>query len=121
MCRYAMSGPYKDTYACFDCRKSFKQTSRHDLVPEVYERLEFKCPQCAAPMVSMGKDFRAPKQSDLKQWKKVAILYRHGITFHSCGCGPGYRPAELRQLPEFLEKSVHKRSKGEQLLLRLVK
>ncbi|WP_127539321.1 hypothetical protein [Paenibacillus illinoisensis] len=120
MCRYAMSGPYKDTYACFDCRKSFKQTSRHDLAPEVYERLECKCPQCAAPMVSMGKDFRAPKQSDLKQWKKVATLYRHGFTYHSCGCGPGYRPAELRELAEFLEKSVHKRSEGERLLLRLV-
>ena len=33
MCRYAMSGPYKDIYACFNCRKSFKQVSRYDLSP----------------------------------------------------------------------------------------
>lgn len=25
MCRYAMSGPYKRHYACFSCRKAFKQ------------------------------------------------------------------------------------------------
>lgn len=27
MCRYAIYGPYKDIYACFKCRKVFKQTS----------------------------------------------------------------------------------------------
>src|SRR5918994_424939 len=25
MCRYAMYGPYKSHFACFDCRKAFKQ------------------------------------------------------------------------------------------------
>ena len=25
MCRYASSGPYKDRYACFVCRKAFKR------------------------------------------------------------------------------------------------
>jgi len=83
MCRYALSGPYKDIYACFICRKSFKQVSRHDLSPEVVAQLEYKCPQCATSMVSMGQDFQAPKQNDTKQWTKVMMLYRHGFTYHA--------------------------------------
>lgn len=31
MCRYAIYGPYKDIYACFKCRKVFKQTSASKL------------------------------------------------------------------------------------------
>jgi hypothetical protein len=30
MCRYAIRGPYKIHYACFDCRKAFKQPSIED-------------------------------------------------------------------------------------------
>jgi hypothetical protein len=30
MCRYAIRGPYKIHYACFDCHKSFKQPSIED-------------------------------------------------------------------------------------------
>ncbi|MEK4525482.1 hypothetical protein NST38_08785 [Paenibacillus sp. FSL H8-0104] len=120
MCRYALSGPYKDIYACFICRKSFKQVSRHDLSPEVVAQLEYKCPQCAKSMVSMGQDFQAPKQNDTKQWTKVMMLYRHGFTYHNCGCGAGYRPAELRQLSEFLEQQeAGKGSVGKRLLRRL--
>lgn len=120
MCRYAMSGPYKDIYACFNCRKSFKQVSRDDLGPEVVAQLEYKCPQCAASMVNMGQDFQAPKQNDTKQWTKVMILYRHGYTFHNCGCGAGYRPADLRELSAFLEQQeAGKGSEGKRLLQRL--
>lgn len=32
MCRYAMSGPYKRHYACFSCRKAFKQPSIEDFL-----------------------------------------------------------------------------------------
>lgn len=32
MCRYAYSGPYKIHYACFDCRKAFKQPSFEDWI-----------------------------------------------------------------------------------------
>ncbi|MEK4369855.1 MULTISPECIES: hypothetical protein [Paenibacillus] len=120
MCRYALSGPYKDIYACFICRKSFKQVSRHDLSPEVVAQLEYKCPQCATSMVSMGQDFQAPKQNDTKQWTKVMMLYRHGFTYHNCGCGAGYRPADLRELSDFLEQQeAGKGSEGKRLLQRL--
>jgi hypothetical protein len=30
MCRYAMSGPYKEHFACFSCRKAFKQPPIED-------------------------------------------------------------------------------------------
>lgn len=121
MCRYAMNGPYKEVFACFACRKSFKQTSKYDLEPGIYETLEPVCPQCGTPMHSMGQDFRAPKQKDAKQWAKVIALYEHGFTYHNCGCGAGYRPAEPRELPAFLEEHAsRKRSDGERLLQRLL-
>ena len=68
----------------------------------------------------MGLDFRAPKHSDIKQWKKAEILYRNGITFHSCGCdGPGYRPKRLDEVERFLaasEEVNRRKSEGEKLL-----
>ena len=68
----------------------------------------------------MGLDFKVPKRSDDKQWKKVEILYRNGIHFGSCGCnGPGYRPKRLGEVERFLatseEVNRHK-SEGEKLL-----
>lgn len=71
-------------------------------------------------MKGMGHDFKAPKQTDVKQWKKVEILYQHGFTYHSCGCdGPGYRPAQLNEVNEFLEKNKRFKTEGEKLLNRL--
>jgi hypothetical protein len=67
-------------------------------------------------MHNMGKDFKAPKQSDVKQWKKVEILFQHGFNYHSCGCcGPGLRPAELRDVEAFLADQLPQ-SEGEKLL-----
>jgi hypothetical protein len=119
MCRYAESGPYKEKFACFECRKMFKQTSRWELrhqmrVDSTGKRLA-KCPECGNLMHNMGLDFHAPRQSDIKQWRKVAILHAHGIDFSSCGCGgPGERPATLRDVPAFLEKIVLEQQHREQ-------
>ena len=66
-------------------------------------------------MSDMGFDFKAPKKTDSKQWEKVKLLFRNGFTFHSCGCGPGLRPAELAQVKEFLEENLTQ-SEGEKLL-----
>lgn len=114
MCRYA-EHTYKEPFACFDCRKVFKQTSRWELPPsrrpKVGEARVVLCPQCAKPMAEMGHDFKAPKQADLDQWEKVRILHAHGFSFHSCGCcGPGYRPTELAEVFDFVES---KRSKSD--------
>ncbi|WP_409178828.1 hypothetical protein [Brevibacillus fortis] len=120
MCRYGMYGPYKQIYACFPCRKVFKQTSKYELTEEEWNKIKHRCPQCGEEMKDMGHDFKAPKQADVKQWKKVEILYQHGFTYHSCGCGgPGYRPAQLNEVNEFLEKNKRFKTEGEKLLNRL--
>ena len=122
MCRYAFH-TYKEPFACFACRKSFKQQSRWEL-PESErpapgaERLVL-CPQCRHPMADMGLDFKAPPKDDIDQWEKVRALYSAGFTFHSCGCcGPGYRPTELKEVEEFIE-SNRRLSEGEALLRKI--
>lgn len=124
MCRYGQY-TYKDNFACFKCRKAFKKTSRWELPEEVRpaegERRICKCPQCGEEMADMGLDFKAPKNSDVKQWRKVEILYQHDFTFHSCGCcGPGFRPKELNEVFDFIDGSKSK-SEGEMLLQKIDK
>ncbi|MMZ60643.1 hypothetical protein D1872_227510 [compost metagenome] len=119
MCRYAMYGPYKDIYACFACRKVYKQTSSGEMPAGTYELLTHPCPQCSTPMKHMGHDFHAPKQTDVRQWRKVERLYEHGYAYHSCGCGgPGPRPAHLQDVDTFLKERRTFGSEGEALLSR---
>ncbi|MEO8609923.1 MAG: hypothetical protein ABI690_18665 [Chloroflexota bacterium] len=105
MCRYAVHS-YKRHTVCFGCRLALKAVS--------------VCPYCHHAMISMGLDFKAPKRGDVKQWKKVEILYQNGINFHSCGCnGPGYRPRRLDEVEHFLATSGEinrRKSEGEKLL-----
>ena len=120
MCRYGIYGPYKQHYACFDCRKAFKQLPDCDLPDHVVqERAEdhtVKCPDCGSPMNSMGPDFKAPRKTDKKQWAKVALLFEHGFAYHSCGCcGPGYRPANIKEAEVFIHQS-RSLSEAEQIL-----
>ena len=61
MCRYGMS-TYKEPFACFECRKSFKQTNYYELPdhvrPASIEQRVVKCPQCGNQMANMGHDFK---------------------------------------------------------------
>src|SRR4051812_10210095 len=103
MCRYAF-GLYKQHYACFNYRKTFRWPHGGiRIMPSSVGTLPVPdCPQCSAPMKAMGLDFKAPKQNDVRQWKKVEILYAHGYAFHSCGCnGPGARAEALRDVEPF--------------------
>src|SRR3954453_22868801 len=113
MCRYAMSGPYKDRFACFRCRKAFKRRKAEDLPSRMRGDEEapepVRCPDCRGAMHDMGMDFKAPPKQDVRQWKKVELLFAHGFTFHSCGCcGPGLMPAELREVQAFLDEKLAK-------------
>jgi hypothetical protein len=91
MCRYGFKS-YKNHYACFNCLHGFARNGH-----------EGACPNCGDKMHSMGPDFKVPPHRDVKQWKKVEKLYKNGFRFGSCGCnGPGYRPAELSQVDQFL-------------------
>lgn len=102
MCRYG-EHTYKQKYACFACRKMFRRP--------VAGRSAV-CPECGLAMSMMGRDFKAPRQADVRQWRKVELLVRRGYAFDSCGCfGPGARPATLREVPAFLEEQ--ERAKGE--------
>ncbi|GCE21485.1 hypothetical protein [Dictyobacter kobayashii] len=93
MCRFGFT-QYKDHYACFRCRKTFRY---HQATT---------CPQCRRPLAAMGLNFRAPKQRAKEQWQVLEILYQHDINFSSCGCnGPGYRPTRMRDLPAFLAQA----------------
>ena len=112
MCRYGMSGPYKPHYACFACRRAFKQSANA-------AKEEVRCPECAEPVHDMGLDFKPPRKTDAKQWEKVRILFQHGFAFHSCGCcGPGLRPQELNQVQQFLADHLSQ-SEGERLLAQI--
>ncbi len=122
MCRYAQYGPYKLHYACFACRKVFRQLHESEVPAHLrlghgQERVVC-CPECKQLMHDMGYDFKAPPTKAKEQWQVIEQLHAHGITFHSCGCsGPGYRPTKLRDLKSFLEHAVSK-TPGEQLLAR---
>jgi DNA-directed RNA polymerase subunit RPC12/RpoP len=94
-------------YACFSCRKVFKQSwSDQDGVNV--------CPECAKPMSYMGTAFRAPKQLNVDQWKKAELLIAAGFDFTKDG---GPKPRTLKDLPAFLEAHrLARRSTGERLL-----
>jgi len=123
MCRYAYAGPYKDRYACFVCRKAFKRRKAEDLparmrvAGEAGSRAVVRCPDCGGAMNNMGMDFAAPRRADVRQWRKVELLFERGVAFGSCGCGPGLRPVAPREVGVFLEDELGK-SEGERLLER---
>ena len=123
MCRYG-EHTYNEPFACFGCRKSYKQVSRWRLPenqrPAKGAAREVPCPQCGKLMADLGKDFNAPKQTNVEQWEKVRLLFEAGFTFHSCGCcGPGYRPVELKEVKDFIF-SQRNSPEGAQLLERVM-
>lgn len=60
-----------DCSICLDCRLSFKGTD--------------KCPSCGKPLIGMGKKFKAPRRTNLNQWRKVAMMVEYGYGH----CRPG--------------------------------
>jgi len=65
---------YARHLACFTCRKMFnhKAASFRDWSRKV------DCPQCGTVLNDMGHDFKAPRKNDIKQWRKVELLFRRG-------------------------------------------
>jgi len=97
--------PYKQHFACFDCRKTFKRRRSDDLAGFDHNKeTDAKCPECGKLMANMGLDFEAPKKDDIKAWRHIRRLYSVGITYHSCGCtGPGYIPNDKEALIQYFE------------------
>jgi hypothetical protein len=126
MCRYAWHN-YRDHFACFECRKSFKYWQYAECDEEVFrtkQRLlhvprEIVCPECSKPMIDMGLDFKAPRKADVNAWTILQALAENGFTFHGCGCYVGFKPPRtLREVPQWLEEHRRK-STGEKLLDRV--
>src|SRR3982751_1460370 len=61
-------------FACFACRKSFKR-------PQSWNSLHRKCPHCGGAAIMLDQKFKAPRTSDLKQWRKVQALVEAGFRF----------------------------------------
>lgn len=107
---------YKDHYACFQCRKAFKQPNVLDLPewerPRRDEQRVIPCPECGEAMHNMGHAFKPPRRNAIKQWEKVEILFHNGIRFDFNGwAGPGYRPETMRELEPFLKDTRFKTKK----------
>ena len=94
-------------WACLACRKVFKK-------PDADASARVPCPDCGQPMTRMGKAFRAPRDANLAQWQKVELLAHNGFVFHKDG---GERPAQLSEVPGFLEAQARRRMKPGQRLL----
>jgi hypothetical protein len=123
MCRYAWHN-YRDHFACFDCRKAFKYWQWEETDKASFDRAqrlrhvprEIVCPDCSKQMADMGLDFKAPPKKGAEAWEILRALYKHGFTFHSCGCSVGVRPPQtLREVPQWIEQH-RRRGKGEKLL-----
>ena len=128
MCRYAWHN-YRDHFACFQCRKAFKQWQWEDCEEGQWKAKprmhhvprEIVCPDCSRPMVDMGLDFKAPPKDDCEAWRILERLHENGYAFHGCGCDVGFTPPRrLRDVSAWLE-ARQKRSPGESLLKTFVK
>ena len=89
-------GPdYLVAHACFDCRKSFKYSIVRNIPPV--------CPQCKQPLSEMGRAFKAPKKSEISQWKKVKKLWDAGYRFPTNSYKPVQYPKTLKEVDVFIK------------------
>lgn len=74
---------FKQHYACFGCRKTFKAAGEFLLVKVLtprglrFDRVPRKvpCPDCGAVMARMGRLFRAPKRAKVREWASLAARF----------------------------------------------
>ncbi|PQA95854.1 hypothetical protein B0A69_05655 [Chryseobacterium shigense] len=77
------------------------------LTKEINAR-QIKCPECGTLMADLGRDFKAPKKTAVKEWKIVEGLFQIGRCFHSCGCdGIGYIPKKPKDYEQYLRNTLH--------------
>ncbi len=75
-------GPYPGAYyksylACFTCHKMVRKRSGWEF-GQVTHTGQIKCPECSGPLANMGKAFRPPRQTAIRQWRKIEQEYRQG-------------------------------------------
>lgn len=92
-----MNPPYNMSFACLECHKSFKRGVHIDNgIPD-----ELHCPDCGQPSYNFGRNFKAPKRSNLRQWEKIRFLKNHGFRFQKIR--PHLDNDETIPYPETLE------------------
>ena len=100
-------------HACFTCRKVFKKTvpgKSRELHRDCYmlgmtETVSFRCPQCGGSLHAMGKTFRAPRSSQVEQWKVVEALFQEGFRFMSGRGSHAELPTRLRDVEPFIREN----------------
>lgn len=119
MCRYGFNA-YKDTYACFTCRKGFKRRLDKDILPQDQRDSDIvRCPDCGGEMKNLGKDLRLPARKADEKWAAIEYLSLQNYNFYSCGCwGIGPVPQDLATAKSLAENPRPK-SEGETLLMKL--
>jgi hypothetical protein len=95
-------------FACFNCRKTFKQPNSSDWDESVRPRT-FACPECKTEMTRLGRYFRAPRRNATRQWQKVELLYRFGERFVSGHSGLGRSCRTLSTTIAYLAECGHSR------------
>jgi len=79
------------------------QTKELQKIVSEIENRTIKCPECTSVMADLGKDFRAPKKTAVKEWKIIEGLFKTGKCFHSCGFdGIGYIPKNPKDYETYL-------------------
>ena len=96
----------KAHFACFDCRKTFKQLESSNWDRAIPER-PFDCPNCKQPMVRLGRYFKAPPQRAVRQWQKVELLYQYGERFESGNSGLSAKCDTLASTIRYLVEAGH--------------
>jgi hypothetical protein len=104
-------------HVCFHCRKTFKKPASTKSGFVVLSEQTYPCPSCQKPMIPIGKNFRAPKQSNIRAWHLAERLYQNGFRFNSSL--EGNVPTHLCDLKSFLATRVRKTS-AERLLDRFL-
>lgn len=88
-------------FACFACRKAFKQRGSSNWDPDVPQR-PFPCPECKQPMQRFGRYFQPPPQRAARQWLKVELLFHFGERFESGTLALGNRCRTLHDTVAYL-------------------
>ncbi len=101
-----MDTTYAMSFACLNCRKSFK---RHcDALPKDYPS-KLPCIECNCIAYNLGRNFKPPKKSDIKQWEKIKYLIDHGFLFQKISIDPNSNesipyPKDLDEAKDFVIK-----------------
>lgn len=100
-----MSTPYTVSFACLNCRKAFKREVDFTQT----QPLTLSCHNCPGTAYNLGRHFKVPKRTDLRQWQKIEFLLKHGFRFQKIRTGNNHHdtvpyPQTLAQAKEFVLK-----------------